>query len=298
MITDSFFEQGSTHEVCEDYALHGPAFVIIADGCSNGKGPRVDTDWGSRLICKAAQQCLYMFTTSLELFNPPTYLGQEQAFFQEVAKIAKEQVEIIGNLSEECLSATLGLLYQDPLVKRLLLMGDGTCGARRLDGKWEIRTYEPYLESGKPSGCFYLKYLMFNQVDSYFEQFKGTYKSTTYIGDLFGPDEMEIKEEIVTITPEQPYFFFSFPNDEYDLVFVGSDGLSSFTHPVRTATSKYVERISVRDALKVILHEIELTDGCLRLQRDWAWKRNLPETLLGRNWRNTDDVSLGLIYGQ
>ena len=56
MNTGSFFTIGSTHLVCEDYALHGKDYVILSDGCSNGGGPRIHTDWGSRILCKAAEE--------------------------------------------------------------------------------------------------------------------------------------------------------------------------------------------------------------------------------------------------
>ena len=70
MTTESIFEQGSTHEVCEDYAIQGGGYTILADGCSNGGGPRIDTDWGSRILCKAAEEHL----NTLKTRNPLEYM--------------------------------------------------------------------------------------------------------------------------------------------------------------------------------------------------------------------------------
>jgi len=39
MNTGSYFKIGSTHVVCEDYAIHTDDAVVVSDGCSNGGGP-------------------------------------------------------------------------------------------------------------------------------------------------------------------------------------------------------------------------------------------------------------------
>ena len=55
MITDSYFAIGSSHRVCEDYAIHSLPGVhnlfAISDGCSSCK----DTDFGSRILLKCLQ---------------------------------------------------------------------------------------------------------------------------------------------------------------------------------------------------------------------------------------------------
>lgn len=46
-IIDSIFQKGSTHQVCQDYALHGSNFAIGSDGCSSSP----NTDVGARILC-------------------------------------------------------------------------------------------------------------------------------------------------------------------------------------------------------------------------------------------------------
>ena len=50
MNTDCAFYIGTTHEVCQDYALTGEYSVAIADGCSGS----VLSDFGSRVLSVTA----------------------------------------------------------------------------------------------------------------------------------------------------------------------------------------------------------------------------------------------------
>ena len=59
MNADSAFRMGSTHAVCEDYAVadlceQGRPYVVLSDGCSSS----TDTDVGARLLVKAAARLL------------------------------------------------------------------------------------------------------------------------------------------------------------------------------------------------------------------------------------------------
>jgi hypothetical protein len=61
MNTDAYYEIGSSHRVCEDYALAGQyedmAYAIVSDGCSSSE----NSDVGARLlshIAKGALICL------------------------------------------------------------------------------------------------------------------------------------------------------------------------------------------------------------------------------------------------
>lgn len=47
---DSYYEIGSSHRVCQDYAMHGDSCGVLSDGCSSAP----DTDIGARLICRNA----------------------------------------------------------------------------------------------------------------------------------------------------------------------------------------------------------------------------------------------------
>ena len=303
MITESIFEQGTTHEVCEDYAIHGPDYTILADGCSNGGGPRIDTDWGSRILCKAAEDSLGA------LHDDP------KSFMTIVGTIAKTQIHNFANLPTTCLTATLSVLQKQEDKIKGFLVGDGIFGGKRKDGRWKIYVVD-FLKGGKTgkSAPFYLKYKFCNEVETYVEQFGGAYEVTTYFGDLMSP-KVEFPESPVSQKQreekwgymmsvssqkyelEKGYSTFQFPIDEYEFVFHCSDGPQAFIRYEMTDTSKVKENVHVLDVIRVLM-DIRggAAAGFLRRQRHWAFKQDRPGTLKNRGWFGEDDVAVGVIY--
>lgn len=289
MITDSFFQIGTTHEVCEDYALHGKDYAVISDGCSNGGGQRIDTDWGSRLLCKIAAAQL------------PLHADYKwDKFIDRVASVALCATTQIPDLSPESLTATLVTAYHTGGEIITFMMGDGVWAGRKRDGTWNISVFE-FVPGGKTNQAapYYLKYTLFEDDQKrYFNLFGGNYKLTIYTGDLLN-SEKPMSQVVLTqpLVPDEPYFYGQFPTKDYDYVFIGTDGLTSFYHTVQTPTSKHNEPVGVLDVLRVLLDEKNITPGVLRRQRNWNWKRNMPGTFVGRNWHNSDDVSLAVVGG-
>lgn len=285
MHTDSFFQQGVTHDVCEDYASHGPYHAVVSDGCSNGGGPRLHTDWGARILCKSVEAVYPM----LRLDGDPGF--NQSVFFGQVGEKAREFFDIgWPDLSPGCLTATLALAYQCGDVVRTLLMGDGVVGARRRDGTWLVKVHE-----AASGACFYLKYLMYREPAKYFEQFGAAYRTTTYDGPL--RDEAATRTMVeFELDRTRPWFADTFPADEFDFVFVGSDGLTSFYHAVNTGTSKHNEPVSVLNVLEVLFDGLKPRGGYLQLQRNWAFKRRSPGTFQQRDWHSADDCSVAGLH--
>lgn len=281
--TDSFFQQGVVHEVCEDYALHGANYVIISDGCSNAGGPRIHTDWGSRLLCKAAEMYL------------PIIYDDRHTFFKEVYKFGVDLVSEFVNLPIECLTATLGCLIDNDTFFHFLLVGDGFYGVRRRDKTWEIKEVK-FLSGGiaKAAAPFYLRY---TQNDDEFEKYQVLFGSqwsiTRYVGSL---EKLEkIEESIQDFRNFFPYVWWSAPTSEYELAFITSDGVSSFYETITTSTSKHNENISPIPVLQVLLDFVNFRPDFLEVQRNWAFKQNKKGTFIKRNWHNADDVAMGVI---
>lgn len=66
METNSFYQIGRDHKVCEDYAICGMEpfpYTILSDGCSTGK----HTDVGSRILVSMTKK-------NIALFNPDNYI--------------------------------------------------------------------------------------------------------------------------------------------------------------------------------------------------------------------------------
>lgn len=296
MLCDSFFEQGVTHEVCEDYARHGDDWAVIADGCSNGGGPRIDTDWGARLLCVSAAQNLTL---------PPL------DFVFGTARTAGIRYDSLSPLiPPEAMCATLALVRQFDNAFQAILIGDGIAGGRMRSGKWFIHSVE--FASGAP---YYLQYHMFNQNEHWSELFGKSYSVRTYVGNLFDDRLPDISEEAWPTKDQReeewrsimgcctrcqdwdiPYEFFGFPLDEFDFAFVASDGPHSFYLPRKTKTTKNNEPVHFLDVLRVLLDIRNFRPGFMRLQRHWNFKQDRPGTFKRRNWLNGDDVSIGAVY--
>lgn len=294
MLSDSYFEQGSTHEVCEDYALHGDNYAILSDGCSNGGGPRIDSDWGARLLCKSAEE-------QISNFDPSVLISS-------IGNRAKTLMQSLPNLAPDCLTATLMMLRILDGKFHAFTIGDGVVGGKRKDGRWKIHVIK------FPKGPFYLRYNIFEEEKVFFDAFGDKYVVETYFGKLMTPEMdppeivdyddrvnqwqqyMTYSEKEFTLNPSEPYNIFEFPIEEYEFAFVSSDGMDSFYQPRITTTKKYNENICILDALRVVMDFMTIRPAFARLQRHWAFKQNKTGTLVRRNWKNGDDVSMGVIH--
>lgn len=287
MLSDSFFQQGTNHEVCEDYALHGEGHVILSDGCSNGGGPPLDTDWGARLICRAAQQHLdQLKVKNWHLFN--VWVGAQ----------CQKALDSFPNLNPDCVTATLVAALRLESSVLAFMVGDGVMGGKRRDGSWEICLHE-YQRGGTRDAAapYYMKYgWREGEQEKYFAMFGGKVKRTIWTGDLMDSQKpLEVSEEEIQLDREKPSFWREYEIADYEFVFVGTDGVSSFYQNVQTETSKHTEPVHVLDVLRVLLDVNSSNPGFLRRQRQWAWKRNVAGTFPRRNWHCHDDVSLGAV---
>lgn len=285
MISDSFFVQGVSHQVCEDYALHGPGYAIVSDGCSNGGGPSMNTDWGSRIMCKVAEMHVEHIHTSLGL--------------PAIGEYSRRIIETIPNLSNDCLTATLLALRTTETDFEAYVIGDGVVGGKRKDGRWKIHVFD------FNSAPFYLKYDVFGNTENYFSHFGDKYRVATYFGRLMDepladlPEQwdqlMSLTEKEYTIKPGHSHNF-SFPIEEYEFAFVCTDGVQSFYKTVATESSKHNESIHVLSALRVLCDFVTIRPSFARLQSNWAFKQDKLGTFTRRGWKNSDDVAMGVVH--
>jgi len=289
MITDSFFHQGTSHEVCEDYALTGPDYAIVCDGCSNGGGPSIDSDWGARFLAKAAEYRLEHLGA-----------GRHMPFYESVLTTTTVACAAVPKLNPECITSTLMVVKKDDEDFLISVMGDGTAGVRMRNGTWIILNWE-FLPGGTTESAapFYLRYLASEEmINSYFKLFGNQFRLTMYrarrLADLTkDPDKLET---VGTIRPDGPYFHARFPIEDHDFAFVATDGLASFQQKVVTAGSKTTEAVGLLATLEVMFNELgHRRQGFLRLQRNWAFKRSQKGTFLERGWSNYDDLAIGAI---
>jgi hypothetical protein len=117
LLTDSYFEIGNGHTVCQDYALSGiygnMGYAIVADGCSGSK----HSDFGARILAHVARDVLY-FLYDRKIIQD--ILSHEKAleaerFIQEIIVKKLLESKAILNLDPSILTSTLliGIILDD-----------------------------------------------------------------------------------------------------------------------------------------------------------------------------------------
>jgi len=219
MHSDSFFTIGSTHRVCQDYAMSGrtrwgKSFAILSDGCSGSP----NTDFGSRFLTRAAYWALNQFNNS---FPSGSLHITASAFASQMASSC--------NIEFECLDATLLMAVEGTSGEKegvwALVFGDGVVAARHRHSH-KITLYAIEFPHGYPAYVSYLLDL---------ERLKGYVKHTQGQPALLH----HYREGLAEAPSPLPFFDLSskewsipftcfFPSDEYDVMALFSDGIESF----------------------------------------------------------------------
>jgi hypothetical protein len=120
MITvDSFFTQGKSHKVCEDYAnsIQSMPMISVSDGCSSSK----HTDFGSRIISKALEMTLAS-PISAEFRESG---GLEDSTFESIIMNKSVDIAYLMKMDTRCLDATLGFAFIRKNAIDVRFFGDG-----------------------------------------------------------------------------------------------------------------------------------------------------------------------------
>ena len=127
MATDSYFAIGSDHQSagvpCQDYALHGPGFGIVADGCSSSPGR---PDLGARLAALALARAFAQDPAGRHSPEPGLLVGLRQLLD-------------CGWVGRDDLLTTVGGFQVGADGLQAWLWGDGVMCAVFADGTTEIR---------------------------------------------------------------------------------------------------------------------------------------------------------------
>jgi hypothetical protein len=131
MNTDSYFEIGSTHIICEDYTLTGTAdgdlaYAILCDGCSSSN----HTDLGARLLAHIAKDALLYLNRRklLHIANQDLsiFLMDIQDLFKELILKKVSEVKSSLCLNSDVFDATLLVsIAIGPIHRCLMSWGDG-----------------------------------------------------------------------------------------------------------------------------------------------------------------------------
>lgn len=191
MNTDSHFEIGNTHHICQDYAFSGSygkegqySYAIVSDGCS-ASGKYQPVDFGARLIAHSyAHQLrinngeMFRIDDSLSRLDDLDKIIQIKYMLNIMAKMSLGNCgyEVYG-LDQCVLDCTLLTLVSDGVKLFYSIFGDGTVVIRT---EKRLHVIDIEFESGAP---FYLSYLLDRDRMSRYVQEFGDQKSfnrTTY----------------------------------------------------------------------------------------------------------------------
>ncbi len=277
MQVDSFSVMGSQHVMCEDYTATQEGAIVVSDGCSNGGGPRIFTDWGSRILAQSALKNLESWECGVS-----TYL-------RKILDHSEEVVNTIGNMQQTCLTATLLVMNKKDNLVRYAVVGDGVFGGLKKDGTWTVNHV-----SFIPGGCrneaapFYLRYLK-NGLDNYLWLFGGQYLLETFVGKID-----ELGTPVLSIQEKCSHLHYAIEGymdvNDYDFVFVATDGFDSFHKP--TEQIGVFETVKFIDVFKVVFDGISRRQGFLSGLQKWLYRMNKPNTFKKLGWTNYDDFTI------
>lgn len=148
--TNAYYEIGSYHQVCEDYALSGTyqdmAYAIVSDGCSSSE----NSDVGARLIAHIAKGVIIYLKDKNAIGVP----GFHDVFKELIIKKGIEVKNSLG-LSSEAFDATLlvNIVFDNKIYS--IAWGDGYIIYKTKESKHII--YDISFSSRAP---YYLSYEM------------------------------------------------------------------------------------------------------------------------------------------
>lgn len=219
---DSFLTIGNSHDVCEDYIIHGmepTPYIILADGCSSSK----DTDVGARLLAHSAKEILVR------------HLRQNEHIDREVlGKMAINNAENVArglNLHNTCLDATLIVMFISENRVIVYFYGDGNLVRIKNTSGTNYHNYE--YEKNMP---YYLSYGInverqkeYDKIMSVIDNGTLYHKWITKKADHKPDDEIQLRMDV------HDYYhpmIYNFDINDHDIIAIMSDGVESFFNPV------------------------------------------------------------------
>lgn len=264
MSIDFYIHKGNSHPICQDYALVGEDWGVLSDGCSSSP----HTEFGAQLLCHAFKGCQ---EEKIEL--PRNVSIGVQAWCK-----AFDALKILHS-EKTCLDATLLWLKTNPDGIWTNIVGDGMSFARnRHSHAWIIYYFHHPREAPK-----YLNYLLSPEREAqYYETYGNEYIKDTLIIPSLNSMDIPYKRKTTFVNYGfQPFSFF-FDKENYDLVGIASDGLTSFlTHHQTT--------VPLEEVFIQFLSPLKNTNGKFLERRGNKFFNVTTQQL---DWSHYDDISL------
>ena len=220
MNCDSYFEIGSAHLVCQDYALCGSYkdmfYGIVSDGCSSAEY----SELGAQILCHTTRYFLALY---YDLFYNFINIESLASLLGNSIRTRADEIRKIYPISKDSLQATLLIAAMVNGRGFVFAWGDGVI--IKSSETFKSAVYEiDYPLNNAPV------YLM-TDVEAYIKK--------------FGPDQLSknMKQYFIVFSPEkacqilnsdvssQPYnkpYFNTFPIKSGDFITIATDGLSQY----------------------------------------------------------------------
>jgi len=273
MGVDYYFRTGSTHAICQDYALAGESggiqYTILSDGCSGtpvaGDPGSPHTDFGSRFLVHSTRRHLKEMTEGV--FPGDAIITEAHGMNRQAC------------LSLDALYATMIATVRrvDSPYTRVFQTGDGVVASRFRNG--EIHYTTVHFEGNAPH---YLVYAVDPRThDAYLRQFQQVH----IVSRIYRPGTgwSEPMETVETIDPHMFHRSYIYSAEHTDLVLTMSDGAESFVK--KKAANEPIPLETVLEHLFAIKNYegVFLTRRCNRFLNDFCAKQG---------WHHTDDLAV------
>lgn len=211
MNTDIFLDKGTSHFICEDYALHGKDYIIISDGCSSSK----HTDVGARILSHHAESQIeiikLIFNNKIDI-----NINEVERIFRNrvITKTLKTSNSM--EIEKNFLDATLLIAFE--LNENILIFayGDGI-----IKYKFKFENFINSIEIDYNNEPYYLSY------DINYSDGKLVYKNN--FNKNFYTINSTYNNILVSYLIEigKPYVF-NFQKNLLDFIVLSTDGMNTF----------------------------------------------------------------------
>lgn len=270
--SDSYFYIGKTHDICEDYAIHGGwstlAYAIVCDGCSSS--PK--TDIGARHLALCAED--YILNLSKKVFDPIDGKSIIHAAHKTILTLG------LGNeRGHEALDSTLLVVKCSDVSWQTTCFGDGMFIMLRDDGRIEVTDIE--YPSGAP---YYLSYqLDSDRREAYIKEYGLKRIVREYIVGLDG----EIDSSYESIDKEGETFIITGSTKHQHTILALSDGISSF----QKLSEGRLSDINQQDILRKLV-DFKGFKGQFIKRRMKRFLKNCATD----GWQHLDDLSMAGVH--
>ena len=289
MNTDTYFEIGATHEVCQDFALAGQindklSFAIVTDGCTDAHVQCGEVDFGARVLAYSAREALF------ELLEISQELNQDEKAFDVLGKMIRgitlmklAPVRKQFRLSELFSDATLVVAIFDGKTAYAYIYGDG--GILVKDKEGNLIYDEITFTSSAP---YYLIYANPDRNKNYGREYgkHPVYRTNAFIrkdGTTLKPSQHPFLGQVVD---ESVYKFSSFMYKDVANISVTSDGIKSF----QQTTPEGVKNLPSVDMVPRFVG-FKNVNGCFQQRRMKFFQKECQQGAI----THFDDISIASI---